>query len=154
MSEVLKVPPALLVEELAAYLRENLSDIIKPPSWALVVKTGPGKERPPVRKDWWYVRSAAILRKIYIYGPVGVGSLRTAFGCRQRPGSKGREHFRKAGGTIIRKILQQLEQAGLVEKAGNKGRILAPKGRSLLDRLAHKILRELQKDMPELRKYA
>ncbi|MHC1601399.1 MAG: 30S ribosomal protein S19e [Candidatus Nezhaarchaeales archaeon] len=153
MSEVQKVPPAMLIEELAKYLRENLSDIIKPPPWAFIVKTGPGKERPPARKDWWYVRCAAILRKLYLYGPVGVGSLRTAFGCRQRPGAKGREHFRKAGGAIIRKALQQLEQAQLVEKQGNKGRVLTPKGRSLLDRLAHKIFRELQKNMPELRKY-
>ena len=145
MSEVQKVPPALLIEELAKYLRENLSDIVKPPPWAIIVKTGPGKERPPARKDWWYVRCAAILRKLYLYGPVGVGSLRTAFGCRQRPGAKGREHFRKA--------LQQLEQAGLVEKQGNRGRVLTPKGRSLLDRLAHKIFRELQKNMPELKKY-
>ncbi|NHW44221.1 MAG: 30S ribosomal protein S19e [Candidatus Verstraetearchaeota archaeon] len=154
MSEVLKVPPALLIEELAAYLRENLSDVIKPPPWAMIVKTGPGKERPPARKDWWYVRAAAILRKIYLYGPVGIGSLRTAFGCRQRPGVRGREHFRKAGGAIIRKIVQQLERAGLVEKAGNKGRVLTPQGRSLLDRLAHKLFRELQKNMPELAKYA
>jgi small subunit ribosomal protein S19e len=153
MSEVLKVPPALLIEELAAYLRENLSDVIKPPPWAMIVKTGPGKERPPARKDWWYIRAAAILRKVYIYGPVGVGSLRTAFGCRQRPGVRGREHFRKAGGAIIRKIVQQLERAGLVEKAGNKGRVLTPQGRSLLDRLARKLFRELQKNMPELAKY-
>ena len=154
MSEVLKVPPALLIEELATYLKENLSDVIKPPPWAVIVKTGPGKERPPTRKDWWYVRAAAILRKIYLYGPVGVGSLRTAFGCRQRPGVRGREHFRKAGGAVIRKIVQQLERAGLVEKAGNKGRVLTPRGRSLLDRLAHKLFRELQKNMPELAKYA
>jgi len=154
MSEVLKVPPTLLIEELAAYLRENFSDVIKPPPWVMIVKTGPGKERPPARKDWWYVRAAAILRKIYLYGPVGIGSLRTAFGCRQRPGVRGREHFRKAGRAIIRKIVQQLERAGLVEKASNKGRILTPRGRSLLDGLAHKVFRELQRNMPELAKYA
>ncbi|MCS7140440.1 MAG: 30S ribosomal protein S19e [Candidatus Nezhaarchaeota archaeon] len=154
MSEVQKVPPALLIEELAHYLEENLSDIIKPPPWAHIVKTGPGKERPPARKDWWYVRCAAILRKLYLHGPVGVGSLRVAFGCRQRRGAKGREHHKRAGGAIIRKILQQLEQAQLVEKQGTKGRVLSPKGKSLLDRLAHKIFRDLQRSMVELKKYA
>ncbi|RLF13026.1 MAG: 30S ribosomal protein S19e [Thermoprotei archaeon] len=152
MSEVQKVPPSMLIEELAKYLRENYSNVIKPPAWASFVKTGPGRERPPARKDWWYVRCAAILRKLYLYGPVGVGSLRTAFGNRQRPGVRGREHFRRAGGAIIRKALQQLEEAQLVEKQ-SKGRVLTPRGKSLLDRLAHKIFRELQKHMPELKKY-
>ncbi|MDI9619675.1 MAG: 30S ribosomal protein S19e [Candidatus Nezhaarchaeota archaeon] len=153
MSEVQKVPSALLIDELAKQLKESFSDVIKPPPWALIVKTGSGRERPPAGEDWWYVRCAAILRKLYLYGPVGVGSLRTAFGCRQRPGARGREHFRKAGGSIIRKLLQQLEQAQLVEKH-RSGRTLTAKGKSLLDRLAHKVFRDLQKDVPELKKYA
>ena len=69
-------------------------------------------------EDWWYIRAASIMRKLYIYGPVGVGSLRTAYGYRAKIGDKTRpERTRKAGGAIIRKILQQLEhvEAGHVE---------------------------------------
>jgi small subunit ribosomal protein S19e len=62
------------------------------------------------------------------------------------------ERTRKAGGAIIRKILQQLEQAGLVAKT-KQGRVLTPEGRSLLDRIASKIARELIKTRPELAKY-
>jgi small subunit ribosomal protein S19e len=57
-----------------------------------------------------------------------------------------------AGGNI-RKILQQLETARLVEKDKNKGRILSPEGRRLLDSLSTEIKKELEKTMPELKKY-
>jgi small subunit ribosomal protein S19e len=53
---------------------------------------------------------------------------------------------------VIRKILQQLEQAGFVAKT-KQGRVLTPEGRSLVDRMAAKIARELVKTRPELAKY-
>ncbi|MDW8034630.1 MAG: 40S ribosomal protein S19, partial [Nitrososphaerota archaeon] len=49
-----------------------------------------------------------------------------------------RAHKVRAGGAIIRRILQQLEDAGLVIKT-SKGRWLSPKGISLLDRLSFEI---------------
>jgi small subunit ribosomal protein S19e len=63
------------------------------------------------------------------------------------------EHFYKSGASALRKVLQQLETAGLVQKKGTQGRILTDKGVSLIDRVAYKLLRDLQKDMPELNKY-
>jgi len=146
------VPPELLIKQLAKYLKENVSEV-RPPPWAHFVKTGVHKERVPEDPDWWYVRCAAILRKLYLHGPVGIERLRVAFGGRQRIGAKGREHFKKGSGAIIRKALQQLEQAKLVMKDGNRGRRLTPQGVSLLDRLTLRILRELQRQRPELRKY-
>jgi small subunit ribosomal protein S19e len=145
-------PPELMIRQLARYLKENVVEV-KPPAWAPYVKTGAHKERVPEDPDWWYVRCAAILRKLYLHGPVGVERLRTAFGGRQKRGAKGREHFKKGGGSIIREALQQLERAGLVVKEGSRGRKLTPKGVSLLDRLALRILREAQRQNPELRKY-
>ncbi|MEM0333542.1 MAG: 40S ribosomal protein S19, partial [Candidatus Aenigmatarchaeota archaeon] len=41
-------------------------------------------------------------------------------------------------GSIIRKILQQLESEGLVTKE-KKGRILTPKGRSFIDKIIGEI---------------
>lgn len=64
-----------------------------------------------------------------------------------------REHFRKAGGSAIRKALQQLEAAGLVTKIEGRGRVLTPKGRSLLDRLAYRIFKQIAIEKPELKKY-
>ena len=49
------------------------------------------------------------------------------------------EHFYPASGSVIRKILQQLEKSTLIQqnKTGNrKGRILTPKGTSFLDKIA------------------
>jgi small subunit ribosomal protein S19e len=93
------------------------------------------------------------MRKLYLYGPVGLSRLRSAYSYRAKIGDKMRpERTRKAGGAIIRKILQQLEQAGLVAKT-KQGRVLTPEGKSLLDRIASKIARELIKTRPELAKY-
>ncbi len=151
MATPYSVPPQLLINVLAKYLKENYPQI-KPPPWATFVKTGVHKERPPQNPDWWYIRCASILRKLYIYGPVGVSRLRTAYGGRKRRGTR-KEHFRKGSGAVVRKALQQLEAAGLVIKIEGKGRVLTPEGKSLLDRLSHRVFRELQKKMPELKKY-
>ena len=41
----------------------------------------------------------------------------------------------------------------MAEKDGNKGRVLTPKGRSLLDAMAARIKRELEREIPELKAY-
>lgn len=147
-----EVPADKLVEEVAKYLKERVAEV-KPPVWSAFVKTGPHKERVPSNPDWWYYRAASILRKLYVRGkPVGIESLRGAYGGRKNRGVAP-EHYVKGSGSIVRKILQQLESAGLVEKVSGKGRILSPKGRSLLDKFANKIFRELAKNNPELQKY-
>ena len=145
------VPPAILIERLAKYLKDNV-DAVRPPEWALYVKTGVHKERPPQNSDWWYIRCASLLRKVYVKGPIGVEHLRAEYGGRKDRGVKP-EHTRKGSGAIIRKALQQLEEAGLVETVKGEGRIVTPKGRSLLDSLSTEIKRELEKSIPELRKY-
>ena len=145
------VPPAILIERLAKYLKDNV-DAVRPPEWALYVKTGVHKERPPQNSDWWYIRCASLLRKVYVKGPIGVEHLRAEYGGRKDRGVKP-EHTRKGSGAIIRKALQQLEEAGLVETVKGEGRIVTSKGRSLLDSLSAEIKRELEKSIPELRKY-
>ena len=104
------------------------------PEWAMYVKSGPSRERPPAMEDFWFIRSASILRQLYIKGVVGVGKLRTRYGSRiDREGKP--EKFFKSGGKIIRVILQQAEAAGLVEKVTRMqhGRRLTEKGRDFLD---------------------
>jgi small subunit ribosomal protein S19e len=104
------------------------------PEWAMFVKSGVSRERPPVDDDFWYTRSASILRQLYIHGVVGVGKLRTRYGSKKDRGGKP-DRFRKASGKIIRVILQQAEAAGLVEKIlrMQHGRRLTQAGRDLLD---------------------
>lgn len=111
---------------------------IKPPVWSKYAKSGTYKERPPYDNDFWYMRTASLLRKIYIMGPIGVSKLLTKYGGLKRRGYKP-EHFYKGSGSIIRKSLQQLEKAGLIQqtiKKGHKGRIITPKGRKFLDAIS------------------
>jgi small subunit ribosomal protein S19e len=132
-------------------MKGNIPEVT-PPEWAAYVKTGSHVERAPQNPDWWYVRSASMMRKLYVKGPVGVSRLRKEYGGRKRMGVRP-AHFRKAGGNILRSILQQLETAGLVEKADTKGRIVSKKGRSLLDAMSGQIKRELDRERPELKPY-
>ena len=117
-------------------LAEALKKIpeLKKPEWVDYVKSGVAKERTPEDDDFWYKRTASILKQLYIRGVVGVGKLRTKFGSKKSRGVKP-ARFRKAGGKIIRSILQQAEKAGLVEKINNRqfGRRLSEKGRNFLD---------------------
>lgn len=63
------------------------------------------------------------------------------------------EHAVKAGGAVIRKALQQLEAAGLVETLKPGGRRMTREGKKLLQGLAGDVEKELAKDFPELGKY-
>jgi len=110
----------------------------KPPEWAGFVKTGVHKQRPPAQPDWWWIRSASILRKIYLNQKVGVSKLRKVYGGRKNRGHKP-EHKRLASGSIIRKILQQHEKAGFVKSEKGKGRSITPKGQKFLDGIAKSI---------------
>ena len=132
-------------------MKENV-DQVQPPAWAPLAKTGSHVEKQPQNSDWWYVRNAAILRKVYAHEPIGLEKLRADYGGRKgfsvRP-----NHASKAGGSNIRKALQQLEAAGLIQTAGTQGRKMTPKGRKLLQEIAADLHKELVKTIPELNKY-
>ncbi len=126
-----------LIEETANELKRK--KLVEAPEWSAFVKTGSHKDRVPSQEDWYYLRCASILRKLYKKGPVGVSRLRIIYGGRKNRGHK-TEHFRKSGGKIIRSALQQLENAELVKKAEKKqGREITSKGISFLDNLALKV---------------
>lgn len=150
MVRVYDVPADKLIESLAEHLKKVPE--LEQPQWAPYVKTGSHAERPPQRPDWWYTRAASILRKVYVHGPIGLQKLESAYG-----GSKALayfpKHHRDAGGAIIRNALKELEQADLVAKQGNKGRVLTPKGVALLDKASKDIFKELVKQIPSLARY-
>lgn len=137
MVSVREVPAQKFIER----LKEELKKIeeIKPLPWVKFVKSGAHAERPPEQEDFWYIRAASILRRVYLDGPVGVERLRTFYGGRKRRGHKPAK-FYKGSGNIIRKILQQLEKAGFVEKT-KKGKRISPKGRKFMDRIAFEVSR-------------
>lgn len=118
---------------LATALKEY--EEFKAPEWVFFVKSGHGKQRPIGDENFWYNRTASILRQIYLRGSVGVERLRTRYGNRQDRG-KQPPHFAKASGKILRLILQQGETAELLAKSADgkaKGRILTEKGKKLLE---------------------
>lgn len=142
MTHILLVNPNELINQVASELKKQ--KIVEPAEWANFVKTGHHKERLPDDQDWWYFRSAAILRSIAKLGPVGTQKLRTKFGGKKNRGHKPEKCY-KASGSIIRKILQQLEKAELVkqtERKGHKGRVLTPKGTSFMDKIAVQIAKQ------------
>lgn len=146
------VPVTQFIEKLAKYLKENIEEV-QPPSWASFAKTGAHVEKQPQNPDWWYTRSASILRKVYVQGPIGLERLRAQYGGRKDFGVKP-EHAVKASGNIIRKSLQQLESAGLVQIIASKGRSMSPKGRKLVKEVAEDLHKDLVKTTPELKKYS
>ncbi|MCF2135794.1 MAG: 30S ribosomal protein S19e [Candidatus Thorarchaeota archaeon] len=150
MPTIYDIPANILIRRLAQELKTRKE--IQPPEWASYVKTGAHKERAPDDTEWWYTRSASILRKIYLRGPIGTQRLRVEYGGRKRRGTKP-NRFQKGSGAIVRNILQQLERAGFVKRRGNKGRELTDIGRSFMDKLASMIKQELEKAIPELSRY-
>ena len=148
------VPADLLIGKITEELKKEAE--IKPPEWSIFTKTGVHKESSPVQEDWWHTRAASILRKVYLYGPIGVAKLRIAYGGRNRRGVKP-EHFARGSGAIIRTILQQLEKANYIQKKGGHGskgriimgRVISPKGHSFIDKLSA----EIKKQIPELERY-
>merc|ERR1712190_489337 len=105
------------------------------PKWADVVKTAKYKELPPNDPDWLYVRTASMVRKIYIRAGMGVGAFRKVYGGQQRRGVQ-KNVFAKGSGKIARYILQQLEEMGLVEQDDNGGRKITKEGQRELDTVA------------------
>lgn len=150
------VPANLLLPALA----ERMAGVeaINRPEWAEHVKTGIHRERTPTQDNWWEIRAAAVLRKVALNAPVGVNHLAQMYGGAQDRGSAPSKA--KAGSRhIIRSVLQQLGDAGLVEiktnLAGtvNLGRGLTPAGHKLLDEVAHEVRPAAEAVAPGLTKY-
>ena len=125
-------------EPLIKKVANHLEDEIEEPDWTSYVKTGVSKERPPQQDNWFYIRTAAILRQVYTDGPVGVSKLRTKYGDRANHGH-GPEHMEKASGKVIRTALQKLEEQELVETEEGEGRKITSKGKQLLDQKSSKL---------------
>ncbi|MBS3056659.1 MAG: 30S ribosomal protein S19e [Candidatus Aenigmarchaeota archaeon] len=129
------VEASVIIEGLANILEKEM----KKPEWAEYVKTGVFHQRPP-ETEFWYVRSASILRKVYLDGPVGVMRLRSFYGGRKNMGRRP-SRFKKGSGKIVRTILQDLEKLGYIEtvKNPNKGRRITPKGQKIIESVAKNV---------------
>jgi small subunit ribosomal protein S19e len=150
MTTAFDVPAKNLIDALTKKL-QNEKEVV-PPEWSKFVRTGVSRENPPEDKNWWYTRCASILRKIYISDGMGIERLRNEYGGKRNKGSK---PFKARGGSgaVVRNALSQMESAGYVTKVRGKGRILTPKGKSLLDNTAFEVKKSILDEYPGLKKY-
>ena len=72
------VSAAKFISAYADVLKNN--DKFHVPKWVDLVKTGVHKELAPYDPDWYHIRAAAIIRKIYLRPGTGVGTLSGRFG--------------------------------------------------------------------------
>lgn len=149
MTTVYDVPAEMFINNVAQKLKDEKK--INQPEWSRFAKTGAHKELAPDNADWWFVRCASILRRVYIDGPVGISRLRSFYGGKHRNGVRP-AHFSKGSGSVAREALQQLEKAGLI-KTQKVGRSVSPQGQSFMDNAANEVKTELIKTIPAMAKY-
>jgi len=138
----------------AAEKLEDRSEIERP-EWMTFAKTGEAKELPPQQEDFWFRRSASVLRKVAKDGPVGVERLTTEYGGSKQGSNRYRvapSHASDGSGKIVRTILTQLEEADFVQTAEGEGRRITAEGQGFLDETAGEVLEDI--DDPDLERYA
>ena len=126
---ILDVPAWELIEEIARDLKSSRK--VAQPNFTVYAKSGAHRERAPQNPDWWYVRCASILRRLYVDGPHGVQSLRSYYGGTRNRGVAP-SHFKKGSGKVIRTCLQALESQGFLAKVEKTGRRVSPAGEKYL----------------------
>lgn len=145
MTTVYDVPQSKMIESVSGKLKKVKG--VKAPEYLKYAKTGVNREAQPFQEDFWYIRCASILRKLYENGPLGVNRLAKRYGGKKNRGMKPEKRVRGSG-SIVKDALTQLEAVELVMTT-KRGRVLTPKGVSFLDKAAH----EVKKTIPELGKY-
>jgi small subunit ribosomal protein S19e len=129
-------PKAAFNTALAKHLKRI--GTVKVPAWADYVKTGVGKELAPYDPDWFFIRAASVARKIYLR-PAGIGALRRVYGRKKNNGSRP-SHAAIGSGSVIRKVLAQLQELKYIEKTKRGGRRITPTGKRELDRIAAQVV--------------
>merc|ERR1719219_2772223 len=102
----------------------------------------------PADDDWFYTRSAAIARQLYVKGTIGVGRMSNIYGSTVNRGCRPC-HTRKGNGHIARYAFQELEKMKLVVKA-EKGRKISKDGQRDMDRVAATLLKKISLGSSEL----
>lgn len=139
------VPADNFINAFANYLKDT-NKVVLPENYE-ILKTGSGKQVSPYDSNWYYVRMAAVARKIYLRPNLGVSTLQHIFGTRKNWGHR-KYHHSKGSGKIIRNSLAQLEKLGLLQKEEERdtkvdSRIVSSQGRKEMNNIAKKVFKEL-----------
>ena len=73
------------------------------PDWTQFVKTGVTRQYSPNEQNWYYLKAAAILRRVYIQGPLGIKDFRKIFAS-EKQSCVGKSHHVLASGKLCRVI--------------------------------------------------
>ncbi|KTW26775.1 hypothetical protein T552_02776 [Pneumocystis carinii B80] len=131
------------IQYYAKFLKQ--SGKLELPSWVDTVKTGHFKELGPYDPDWFYIRTAAIARHIYLKNRSGVGALCKLYGGSKNRGSRPSHHY-DGSGSIQRRALQCLEKIGVLEKDARGGRRITQQGQRDLDHIALSVFEARQEN--------
>jgi len=102
VSSLRDISAAEFIKAYAAHLKK--SNKLELPDWVDYVKTAHGREMPPLDPDWYFVRAASVVRKIYLNRGLGVGALAHWYGKAVRKTNKPQHHHR-ASRKVIRHVL-------------------------------------------------
>lgn len=97
------VPAEAFIKAYAEQLK--IEQKVSPMPLDQFVKTGLAKDISPNNPDWFYIRAAALARKLALKPNTGVGRLQHIFGTSKRQG-QGKNHHSTASGKVIRYALQ------------------------------------------------
>ena len=109
------------------------------PNCAEYIKTSHGRERAPANPDWYYIRAAAVLRRIYLRPGVGLGGLAKVFANKKNRGSQPEITCPAARGPL-HWVCKSLEGLKLVAKGKESGRVLTQTGRKRCDTIASNVI--------------
>lgn len=76
------IPASTFISTYATYLKNTGQ--VRLPSWVNITKSGSHAMFSPVNTDWIFFRLASVVRKIYINGGQGVGTLRKIYGGKKK----------------------------------------------------------------------
>ncbi|KAI5187033.1 small subunit ribosomal protein S19e [Nematocida homosporus] len=142
--KVEEIEPATFIATLAKTLVEEKK--IERPAEAEYIKTGHGKENAPQDPNWYHIRVASILRKLYMEELKSPEKLKHGFGTlwfaqvystAKNNGHKP-SHTVTGSKSLVRRILQGLERVGFVSQIPKGGRRLTSTGRSYLEAVSAK----------------
>lgn len=108
------------------------------PTCSDLTKTSHGRERAPQSNDWYYMRCASVMRRIYVRPGTGYGGLSKAYGNLKNRGCKPERTIRAATGPL-HWACKSLEGLKLITKGKGKGRVMTPAGKKLADTVAFNV---------------
>lgn len=124
------------IKVMASHLKQSGKLFV--PNCAEYIKTSHGREKAPENPDWYYIRCAAVLRRIYLRPGTGLGGLSKKFGSKKNRGSQPEITTRAATGPL-HWACKSLEGLKYISKGKVSGRILTKEGRRVADTIAANI---------------